>query len=81
MSSRELHNTVIFVFNKNLVFVALFKKGTYRISLLFEAFSRIHKEHMKGELLLYIVHISGSMVIDTIIYFRSIRNNQVGIMK
>ena len=47
VSSRELHKTVIFVFNKNLVFVALFKKRTYRISLLFEIFYGIHIGHMK----------------------------------
>ena len=57
------------------MFETLFKKGTYRISFLFEIFLRINKVHMKGELLLYIVHISEIMIIDTIIYFMSIGNN------
>ena len=51
-----------------MVFESVFYKGISKINLLFEIFLRLYQVHMRGELILNGVHISGTRIIKAIIY-------------
>ena len=57
----------LFVFTNNPVLESEFYKGTSKIPLLFEIVLRLHRVHMRGDLILHVVHIAGTRMIEAII--------------
>ena len=60
----ELQDTYIFVLSDNLVFERILYKVTSKRTLFFEIVMRLHQIHMKVELVLHTIHISGTQMIE-----------------
>ena len=71
----------MFVFGYNLVLDSVFYKGTSRIPLMFELIFRLHQVQIRRELILYVIHITGTRMIEAGIDVLSRGNNLVGIIR
>ena len=54
---------------------SVFYKETSKIPLLFELVLRLHQVQMRGELILHVIHIKGTIIIEAGIYGFSSGNN------
>ena len=81
MGKGELNNTELFVFMENLFFDSVFYKGTSESPLLFEIVLSLNQVQMKGELILHIVHIVGTITINAGIDVISRGNNLGGMTR
>ena len=59
MVSGELKDVKLFVFMDKFVFESVLSKGTSKISLQFDIIIRLNYVHIRGLLILHVVHISG----------------------
>ena len=50
------------------MFDSIFYKEILKISFLFELVLRLHQVQMRGELILYVIHILGTRLIEAGIY-------------
>ena len=80
MDRVELQDVELFVFTDNLLFKSIYYKGTSNIPLLLEIVLLLHKIYMKGDLILHVVHISGTRIIEAGIDGLSIWNNLGGMV-
>ena len=64
MAIGELKGMELFVFTDNLVFESVLYKGTSKTPLMFELILRLHQVHMRAELTLHVIHISGTRIIE-----------------
>ena len=55
------------MFTDNMVFDSVFYMGVSKSPLLFELVIGLHKVHMKGYLILHVVHIAGTIMIESVI--------------
>ena len=55
------------LFTDNLVFEGVFYKGASKIPPLFKIVLRFHQVQMIGYLILNIVHIAGTIIIETVV--------------
>ena len=62
-----------------MMFESVHYKGTLKSPLLFEIVLRLHQFQMKGDLILYVIHILGTRIIEAGIDGISGRNN-LGVM-
>ena len=81
MASGYLKGVELFLFTDKLVFESLLYKGKSKTPLLFDIILRLHQVQMRGELILHVIHISGTQMIEAGIdgLFRG--NNLGGIMR
>ena len=75
VTGEELKDKELFVFTENLVSGRVFQKGTLKMVLLFDIVLRLHQVQKKGDLILKIIHISGTRMIEAGIDGLSIGNN------
>ena len=81
MEQGELKKVEIFSFTKTLFFESVSYKGTSKISLLFEILLRLHQVQVKVELILHIVHITGTRMTEAGMDGISRGNNMGGVMR
>ena len=60
----ELKGVELLVFTDNLVFESVFYKEKSKSPLLFEIVLLLHQVNMRGELILHIIHITGTRMIE-----------------
>ena len=67
------------LFTDNLVFEGIFYKGASKIPPLFKIVLRFYQVHMIGYLILNIVHIAGTIIIETVVDWL-LRGNKLGLI-
>ena len=69
------------MFTDNLVFESIFYKRTSKSPLLLELALRLNQVRMRGELVLHVIRIAGTLLIEAVIDSLSRGNNLVGMMR
>ena len=77
----ELKDVKLFVFVDKLVFESELSKGTSKISLQFDIVLRLNYVHIRGLLILHVVHIAGIRMIESVVDGLYRENNLIGIMR
>ena len=65
VASGELQDVELFIFTDNMVFESIYYKGESKIILLLDIVLRLHQFQIREELILHVVHISGTVVIKS----------------
>ena len=58
----------LLIFSDNLEFESVFYKGLSKTPLLCEIVLRLHQVQIRGYLILHMLHISGTIMIEAVIY-------------